>query len=81
MVNKLERFDLFKTFSIIIELPINESGAVCLHFNLIKKFLILLSNMLERGGPPRHDQTSRQPTNLKLDVSIPVRPVPFLVSW
>jgi hypothetical protein len=29
----------------------------------------------------RHDRTSRQPTNLKQDVSIPVPPVPFLTSW
>ncbi len=29
----------------------------------------------------RHDRTSRQPMNLKWDVSVPVPPVPFLTSW
>ncbi len=29
----------------------------------------------------RHDRTSRQPTNLKQDVSIPVLPVLCLTSW
>jgi hypothetical protein len=29
----------------------------------------------------RHDRMSRQPTNLKWDVSVPVPPVSFLTSW
>jgi hypothetical protein len=29
----------------------------------------------------KHDRTSKQPTNVKWDVSIPVLPIPFLMSW
>ncbi len=29
----------------------------------------------------RHDRMSRKPTNLKRDISIPVLPVPLLMSW
>ncbi len=37
-----------------------------------------LFQYLPRRLEPRHDRTSRQPMNLKGDVSVPVPPVPFL---